>query len=413
MLGRKSLEKSLAPNGSESPPDARGSVSITVEPAAKKRTAQIVLMGVCVGLAFGLVNFFLPRFIGRRSCEQTHMPSCSTGNYLITCLDDQPSPSPSLERECDSSPWLGTVVRDVKHLTAAERRRIVAGYKRMKDCESLYEPGVSAYDYFVLLHKNATLPSTEVHAGWYFYPWHRAMLQRFTSELRRCTGDHTLQFPYWDWTDRDSTDTLLDLSYLGPAVGNVQHNYQVEEGNFRGAEWKIDPRFASLPSEQETGTIMRAKGNGLQMCVENEGSNQERLYFLDTPDNPPDVDTQSSVGPFINLVDTGPPNSDPQFPPLFLQPSPRNTECTWADLDCDRFYTTANQSRSLRCRHYAATIPTQADYDRCSNLPDYSSMSPSDFGLNDPNPFATSKDYFNSYTTTFRACFEVQLDILS
>ena len=84
---------------------------------------------------------------------------------------------------------------------------------------------------------------------------------------------------------------------------------------------------------------------------------------------------------------------------------------SWTKLACDRYYDALNGTglsasvKFLRCQHYATTLPTSADYDRCQKLPKYTTTDASKLGPGD-NPFATAKDYSNSYTDFFRACFE-------
>ena len=99
-----------------------------------------------------------------------------------------------------------------------------------------------------------------------------------------------------------------------------------------------------------------------------------------------------------------------------MTPDPNNiVACSgnWQRLGCDRFYNPiphSNLSKAvtkLRCQHYATTMPTEADYAKCSKLPDYTTLDKNKLGLIDPsNYWATTKDYFNKMSDGFRACFE-------
>jgi len=311
-------------------------------------------------------------------------------------------------RLCQSVESQYTIVRDVQTLTVAERDAIVAAVHKMKTVPSKYDQTLSAYDYFVTTHATATAPNTEVHAGWYFYPWHRALMWRFTSELRRVTGDKDIAFPYWNWADSNSTSVLLDINYLGPRTGLKQDGYVLKEGNFAQGKWPIHlmPPL-SLPGEVQSGALLRAQGNGVQMCFDD--STPPKSYVLDTPYNPRDVDHQKIVGPFRYLPGDGPPAADV----LYLSPRASNLQSncsSWESLTCNRYYdslTPNTPKTTLRCQHFATTMPSQKDYDRCQSLPNYTTKDGSKLGLLDPkNPFATTKDYSNSFVATFRACFE-------
>lgn len=140
-----------------------------------------------------------------------------------------------------------------------------------------------------------------------------------------------------------------------------------------------------------------------------------------TAENHPDISHRDVVGPFHWLgVEGAPPASVALTTDVFMKPRRSNlVNCdqnSWTKLKCDRFYDAvpdSNVSRSvktLRCQHYATTLPTDADYNRCSRLPKYTTLDKSKLGTSDPdqkfNGWATTKDYYNSYEDHFRACFE-------
>merc|ERR1711998_402505 len=184
--------------------------------------------------------------------------------------------------------------------------------KAMKSMASTYDSNFNAWDYFVAAHRAATLPATEVHAGWKFFPWHRELVNRFASELGRALGRSAFFPPYWDWTDAQSNDAINDENYLGPARGeyaDFPDGYVVERGNFGKGNWSINASLASLPGEKKHGALLRATGNGLQMCLDPKG----RSWTLDTPYNPPHVDSLTVVGPFTYLPSDGPPSTTERF----------------------------------------------------------------------------------------------------
>jgi hypothetical protein len=291
------------------------------------------------------------------------------------------------------------VIQNVKSISSIAKAKIVKTIKKMKTTPSAYDSSMNAYDYFVKLHLEATLPSTQVHAGWYFYPWHREMVYRFSKELRRISGDDSLWFPYWDWTSSQSTDALLDLQYFG-GEGRFGEGYLLREGNFAHGNWTLDPALAALPLEKSSGGLLRAKGNGLQMCFDA----MNKSYVLDTPYNPPHVDTLPQVGPFVLLPDNGPPTGQTQ---LFLRATTatRNQACPWSDLACVRQYEDLGSNTLLSCRHFAVRLPVASDTERCmANRLPYTFDS---IGLNNAsNPWSTTKDYYASNAEYWRACFE-------
>ena len=168
----------------------------------------------------------------------------------------------------DSTQSETTVVKDIAQLSMTEKKLIVAGLHIMKNTTSAYDSRFTTYDYFVDLHKRATRPDSQVHAGWWFYPWHREMMWRMTSELRRVTGLDSISFPYWNWANVDSTASMFSLDYMGPQTGLHQEGYVIKRGNFGQGKWTIQKSLRTLPEEHNTGAILRAPGNGLQMCFD-------------------------------------------------------------------------------------------------------------------------------------------------
>ena len=304
----------------------------------------------------------------------------------------------SILRPCQNAAV--AVRRNVKTLTQAEKRKLVDSLKQMKTVPSAYNDEMNAYDYFVDLHKRATVPNTHVHAGWYFYPWHRAMLYRFHKELHRVTGDPSISFPYWDWADKDSSASLFDITYMGPRGGRAEDGFILYEGNFARGNWTL--AVTTLPEEKATSSLLRTPGHGLQMCEDIASSGRD-LWLLDTKYNSRDVDKNRLAGPFVYLPPDGPPSNTTKF----LQPDPANNFVDWEDLSGVRKYTDTDSNMSLRCNHYAALLPTEADYTRCDKLHSYTTRDKNKLGDIEPNnPFATTKDFNNSNSVYWRACFE-------
>lgn len=195
---------------------------------------------------------------------------CDSGNLKCNC-------PPAVNDLCPKPPEGLTVIPDAKRLTLAQKKAIVAGVHKMKEVPSQYDDNFNAWDYFVITHQKATLPDSEVHAGWWFYPWHRELMRRFNAELRRVTGDPEITFAYWNWADTDSTAAIFGLDYMGPQAGLQQHQYVLKEGNFREGKWKITKDLQFLQQEKSFGGILRAPGNGLQMCFDQD----QNSYFLE------------------------------------------------------------------------------------------------------------------------------------
>jgi len=288
------------------------------------------------------------------------------------------------------------IIRDVKTLDGMEKQKLVAAMHQMKSVPSAYDPSTNAWDYFAKAHRAAVVPATEIHEGWRFFPWHREIVNRFRLELQRAANDSSLWFPYWNWSDPESTAALFSLDYIG-GHGTLDDEYVVHDGNFRKGLWRVDPEFASFPAEITHEALLRTHGNGLQMCL--DAAN--RSFVLDCPFNPPDVDHAVSVGPFTYLPDDGPPAKGYYF----MQPDPGNLQCKWASLNCTRFYHNATLNTTLQCRHYAVRLPSPSDDARCfKQLLPYSTGA---VGNNSAvNPWVTTKDYYKSFTQDFRPCFE-------
>src|SRR5260221_4255366 len=90
--------------------------------------------------------------------------------------------------------------KNVKNLTADEKRRFVNAFVTLKSQNSVIHPGAqSRYDDFVETHLNAMMAAVGwAHQDSVFFPWHRELLYQFEKLLQ--TVDPTVTIPYWDWT---------------------------------------------------------------------------------------------------------------------------------------------------------------------------------------------------------------------
>eukprot|EP00943_MAST-04B_sp_MAST-4B-sp1_P009504 g9504.t1 len=292
-------------------------------------------------------------------------------------------------------------VYDIKDLTKKERDDVVNALLKMKEEKSAYDPNYNAYDYFVAVHYKATVPATEIHgSGYLFFPWHREMQQRFHKELQRVSGNKELTIPYWNWEDEESTAALLLPSYLG-AKGSYP-DYVVKDGPFgeKNGKWKIHPKLRFPTS----GDWMRvARGNGLQMCLDDNGEN----YLLDTPLNPPGVDHFESVGPFLYLPKYAPPDKD--GPPKLLfgfKPRKINFKCSWEDLDCIRYYDGEEKDGTevtLRCKHFA---PSPQPVKSCDKLKQFLPNDPKKVFFDNENKFHTPPSFDATPEENWAVCME-------
>ncbi len=141
-----------------------------------------------------------------------------------------------------------TVRKDVKDLTAAEKRAFVAAVKKAKRTPDPRHPGLSRYDVFVMWHRDAFLCKNAwrqdgnfagaAHNSPTFLPWHRQYLHEYEQMLREVSGDPTLALPYWDWTDPKSTAATFAADFMG-GNGDADQGYAVTDGPFRKGEWRI------------------------------------------------------------------------------------------------------------------------------------------------------------------------------
>lgn len=200
---------------------------------------------------------------GRGFCRDVEVSDLPNGlNYPFSGLDDRERwPLVFYNRTCQcASNYMGfncgecqfglfgtncgerreSVRRNVFHLSAAERRKLISylnlakhtvsqdyviatgTYREMNNGSTPLFSDVSTYDVFVWMHyyvsRNALLGGpgnvwTDVDfAHWApaFLPWHRAYLLHWERDIRKLTGDFEFSIPYWDWRDAQGCDVCTD-----------------------------------------------------------------------------------------------------------------------------------------------------------------------------------------------------------
>ena len=152
------------------------------------------------------------------------------------------------------------VRKNVKHLTPTEKQDFVDAVLALKAApppkgiEQIVINGTDTitidnyYDMFVAFHQAAVMETQMVrdgdgvaHANPAFPPWHRKLLLLYEQALRDVSGKD-IRLPYWDWTDKASTDAMLSPDFMGPAGDpSCQPDcaWAVVEGPFRKGEWEL------------------------------------------------------------------------------------------------------------------------------------------------------------------------------
>ena len=132
--------------------------------------------------------------------------------------------------------------KNVKTLTAQERRDFVEAVLALKSAPSPFEPELSYYDQFVAWHLGLYPcgmghEMMRAHGGPMFLPWHRLFLLRFEDALREVSGK-PITVPYWDWTDPASTPVVFAEDFMG-GDGDPDEGFAVTTGPFRKGEWEL------------------------------------------------------------------------------------------------------------------------------------------------------------------------------
>ena len=143
-----------------------------------------------------------------------------------------------------SAPAQTWVRKDVKDLTAEQKRNFVQAIWKLKRTRSPYgKRNISYYDFLVYYHRRASNDlenGNGAHMGPAFLPWHREFLNAFEALLTNISGKR-IAVPYWDWTNPASTQALLSDDFMGGA-GDPTDRYAVKTGPFRKGRWKLKLR---------------------------------------------------------------------------------------------------------------------------------------------------------------------------
>lgn len=136
------------------------------------------------------------------------------------------------------------VRKDVRALSAGERRDFVEAVLALKAAPSPVDPGLSYYDQFVAWHISlypcgmGAHTGARAHGGPMFLPWHREFLLRFEDALREVSGK-PVTVPYWDWSDPASTASVFAEDLMG-GDGNPDEDFAVTTGPFRKGAWRLN-----------------------------------------------------------------------------------------------------------------------------------------------------------------------------
>ncbi|MEM9220028.1 MAG: tyrosinase family protein [Cyanobacteria bacterium P01_F01_bin.150] len=138
--------------------------------------------------------------------------------------------------------------KSVTTLTPVEKSAFVNAVNTL---QSTYPEGsqLSLYEQFVVQHiltmgfrqsLGATGPArgNPAHSYPAFLPWHRQFLLDFEQALQ--TVDASVTIPYWDWTDPDALNVMLQDDFLGPSGQGAVVDVP-DHGRFEGGEVKTGP----------------------------------------------------------------------------------------------------------------------------------------------------------------------------
>lgn len=122
------------------------------------------------------------------------------------------------------------VRKNVVQLTSAEKAAFVRALKALKNKVPAGST-LSVYDQFVLQHvltmgfrqqlgAKGPAQGNPAHGQPAFLPWHRQFLRQFEQLLQEI--DKSVTIPYWDWTDPQALETILQEDFLGPVGQGVK-----------------------------------------------------------------------------------------------------------------------------------------------------------------------------------------------
>ncbi|MGD1897781.1 MAG: tyrosinase family protein [Phormidesmis sp.] len=158
------------------------------------------------------------------------------------------APGPALVFPSFSQPANLPQRKSATVLTSAERTAFVNAVDTLQSTHP-NNSQLSLYEQFVVQHiltmgfrqslgAKGPARGNPAHSYPAFLPWHRQFLLDFEQALQAV--DPSVTIPYWDWTDPDALDTILQDDFLGP-VGMGTFVEVAGKGRFEGGEVKTSP----------------------------------------------------------------------------------------------------------------------------------------------------------------------------
>jgi hypothetical protein len=153
--------------------------------------------------------------------------------------------------------------KNVKSLTADEKKRFVDAIVALKAQDSVIHPGSqSRYDDFAECHMNAMMATVGwAHLDSVFFPWHRELLYQFEQLLQ--SVDPSVTIPYWDWT-RHKTGADAGFPFKHDFIGVDGTDADSDRVKRDPAAPAVDPTHPYIyPFDPELWTIAVDDGDGL------------------------------------------------------------------------------------------------------------------------------------------------------
>lgn len=149
------------------------------------------------------------------------------------------SPAPASPASPAVTSANGLIVRpNAKTLDATQKANLTNAILTLKIKPSPWFTGLSVYDSFVLVHRDAlNCAINAAHMGPAFLPWHRQFLQMFEEQLRLV--EPSVVLPYWDWTVDQAPDSYLWQDDLMGPNGDKANDEAVMSGPFKKGSWEI------------------------------------------------------------------------------------------------------------------------------------------------------------------------------